>query len=97
MKEIKKEDQQTLDQKFKIDYGQIVSDNISTDTTRKWGIKYGNAHIESVFIPNLRTESQGTLCFSSQYGCSLKVIDFFLISFIYSVHFVQLVICLKLI
>ncbi len=48
----------------------IISDQLSTDGTRKWllDVHMGNA-IEMVFIPE---ESRGTLCISSQVGCSLN-------------------------
>ena len=48
----------------------IISDQLSADGTRKWllDVHMGNA-IEMVFIPE---ESRGTLCISSQVGCSLN-------------------------
>ncbi|MGH1428448.1 MAG: 23S rRNA (adenine(2503)-C(2))-methyltransferase RlmN [Arenicella sp.] len=48
----------------------IISDQISSDGTRKWllDVHKGNA-IEMVFIPE---DSRGTLCISSQVGCSLN-------------------------
>ena len=48
----------------------IISDKLSTDGTRKWllDVHMGNA-IEMVFIPE---DSRGTLCISSQVGCSLN-------------------------
>ncbi|MHB1531050.1 dual-specificity RNA methyltransferase RlmN [Acidithiobacillus sp.] len=47
----------------------IIADQIAADGTRKWllGLDDGNA-IETVFIPE---EGRGTLCISSQVGCSL--------------------------
>lgn len=49
---------------------EIISDKLSIDGTRKWllNVNGGNA-IEMVFIPE---ESRGTLCVSSQVGCSLN-------------------------
>lgn len=48
----------------------IISDNLSTDGTRKWLLSVpGGSAIEMVFIPE---ESRGTLCVSSQVGCSLN-------------------------
>ena len=49
---------------------EIASEQISSDGTRKWLFKLadGNA-IETVFIPEA---TRGTLCVSSQVGCSLN-------------------------
>jgi len=48
----------------------IISDNLSEDGTRKWLLKVpGKSAIEMVFIPE---ESRGTLCVSSQVGCTLN-------------------------
>ena len=46
-----------------------VLDHVSSDGTRKWLLDVGNGNaVESVFIPET---SRGTLCISSQAGCSL--------------------------
>ena len=46
-----------------------VSDIVSEDGTRKWLLELDDGNcIETVFIPE---ESRGTLCISSQVGCSL--------------------------
>jgi 23S rRNA (adenine2503-C2)-methyltransferase len=52
-----------------LDEPTIIADQIAADSTRKWllGLPDGNA-IETVFIPE---EDRGTLCISSQVGCSL--------------------------
>ncbi len=48
----------------------IISDNLSEDGTRKWLLKVpGKSAIEMVFIPE---ETRGTLCVSSQVGCTLN-------------------------
>lgn len=49
---------------------QIVSERISSDGSRKWllQLRDGNC-IESVYIP---ADERGTLCVSSQVGCSLN-------------------------
>ncbi len=53
-----------------IDVPEIISDNLSEDGTRKWLLKVpGKSAIEMVFIPE---ESRGTLCVSSQVGCTLN-------------------------
>lgn len=48
---------------------EVIADQLAADGTRKWllGLPDGNA-IETVFIPE---EDRGTLCVSSQVGCSL--------------------------
>lgn len=49
---------------------EIISDNLSEDGTRKWLLKVpGKSAIEMVFIPE---ETRGTLCVSSQVGCTLN-------------------------
>ncbi|MFT5573281.1 MAG: 23S rRNA (adenine2503-C2)-methyltransferase [Cryomorphaceae bacterium] len=49
---------------------EIISDELSEDGTRKWLLKVpGKSAIEMVFIPE---ESRGTLCVSSQVGCTLN-------------------------
>ncbi|QGZ61271.1 23S rRNA (adenine(2503)-C(2))-methyltransferase RlmN [Paraburkholderia acidisoli] len=48
----------------------IVSDNVSSDGTRKWLVDMGNGNaVETVFIPE---ETRGTLCVSSQAGCAVN-------------------------
>ncbi|PHS73626.1 MAG: 23S rRNA (adenine(2503)-C(2))-methyltransferase RlmN [Porticoccus sp.] len=48
---------------------EVVSQQDSTDGTRKWLIRVaGGSCIEAVFIPE---KDRGTLCVSSQVGCSL--------------------------
>lgn len=49
---------------------EIISDNLSEDGTRKWLLKVpGKSAIEMVFIPE---DKRGTLCVSSQVGCTLN-------------------------
>jgi 23S rRNA (adenine2503-C2)-methyltransferase len=48
----------------------IISDNTSSDGTRKWLIDVGNGNaVETVFIPE---ENRGTLCISTQAGCAVN-------------------------
>lgn len=48
---------------------EILSDQLSVDGTRKWLLSVpGKSAIEMVFIPE---EDRGTLCVSSQVGCTL--------------------------
>ncbi|MCL4163935.1 UNVERIFIED_CONTAM: hypothetical protein GTU68_055942, partial [Idotea baltica] len=58
----------------RIGYPEVVSQQVSTDGTRKWLVRFpataktGPVEVETVYIPE--TE-RGTLCVSSQVGCSL--------------------------
>jgi 23S rRNA (adenine2503-C2)-methyltransferase len=55
---------------FSIARPEVISAQVSTDGTRKWLIKFGpGIEVESVFIPD---EDRGTLCISSQVGCTLN-------------------------
>jgi len=48
---------------------EVVGDEIATDGTRKWLVKVDGANaVETVFIPET---DRGTLCVSSQAGCTL--------------------------
>lgn len=60
----------SLSESAEIRLPEIISDNLSQDGTRKWLLKVpGKSAIEMVFIPE---ESRGTLCVSSQVGCTLN-------------------------
>lgn len=53
-----------------VELPEILSDQLSDDGTRKWLLKVpGKSAIEMVFIPEA---SRGTLCVSSQVGCTLN-------------------------
>lgn len=53
-----------------IELPEITSDLLSEDGTRKWLLRVpGKSAIEMVFIPE---DSRGTLCVSSQVGCTLN-------------------------
>ncbi len=55
---------------FDISRPEIVTQQISEDGTRKWLIRFGpGVEAETVFIPE---ENRGTLCISSQVGCTLN-------------------------
>ncbi len=48
----------------------VISDNTSTDGTRKWLLDVGQGNaVETVFIPE---ENRGTLCISTQAGCAVN-------------------------
>ncbi|WP_099826770.1 23S rRNA (adenine(2503)-C(2))-methyltransferase RlmN [Oceaniglobus indicus] len=58
-----------LAENFAIDLPEVVSRHVSTDGTRKYLVRIAGGHeVETVYIPE---ESRGTLCISSQVGCTL--------------------------
>ena len=58
-----------LGDQFRIDRPGTSSQQISTDGTRKWLLRFDDAQeAETVFIPEA---DRGTLCVSSQVGCTL--------------------------
>jgi 23S rRNA (adenine2503-C2)-methyltransferase len=60
---------EALERNFLISVPEIISKNISKDGTRKYLMRIDGGHeIETVYIPE---ESRGTLCISSQVGCTL--------------------------
>jgi 23S rRNA (adenine2503-C2)-methyltransferase len=71
---ISKELRATLDEHFTIARPEIVEEQISTDGTRKWLLRFPPrgagrpVEVETVYIPE---EGRGTLCISSQVGCTL--------------------------
>ena len=74
MTDISKDMQRKLDEIFVIARPEVVTEQISSDGTRKWLLRLapderGARHeIETVYIPE---EDRGTLCISSQVGCTL--------------------------
>ena len=57
-------------ERFTVARPEIVTEQISSDGTRKWLLKgEGGAEFETVFIPE---PGRGTLCVSSQVGCTLN-------------------------
>jgi len=69
MKNISKEARAVLENHFVIKIPQIVKKEISRDGTRKYLLKLTGGHeVETVFIPEV---DRGTLCISSQVGCTL--------------------------
>ena len=58
-----------LAERFVIDVPEVVSRNLSADGTRKYLVKIAGGHeVEVVYIPET---DRGTLCISSQVGCTL--------------------------
>ncbi|APG62429.1 23S rRNA (adenine(2503)-C(2))-methyltransferase RlmN [Sphingorhabdus lutea] len=70
MSDISKNMRPWLAQRFIISRPQVVEDHRSTDGTRKWLLRSPDGHdFEMVFIPDA---DRGTLCVSSQVGCTLN-------------------------
>jgi 23S rRNA (adenine2503-C2)-methyltransferase len=76
MTSISKEMRKELEQHFTVARPDVVAEQISSDGTRKWllrlpsGDKLEKAHeVECVYIPET---DRGTLCVSSQVGCTLN-------------------------
>src|SRR3954447_9789806 len=64
-----------LEQYFTLERPEIVAEQVSVDGTRKWLLRLPSEHagergheVECVYIPEL---GRGTLCVSSQVGCTL--------------------------
>ncbi|MBU2959723.1 23S rRNA (adenine(2503)-C(2))-methyltransferase RlmN [Citreicella sp. C3M06] len=58
-----------LEEQFEIALPEIVSKQVSSDGTRKYLVRIAGGHeVETVYIPE---EGRGTLCISSQVGCTL--------------------------
>jgi 23S rRNA (adenine2503-C2)-methyltransferase len=75
MSDVSKELRATLADAYCLDRPQIVAEQVSVDGTRKWllrlpirGHEKRAPEIEAVYIPE---EDRGTLCISSQVGCTL--------------------------
>ncbi|MCV9998034.1 23S rRNA (adenine(2503)-C(2))-methyltransferase RlmN [Pararhizobium sp. YC-54] len=74
MTNVSKDMRELLKQHFTIARPEIVEEQISTDGTRKWLLRFPPrgagrpVEIETVYIPE---EGRGTLCVSSQVGCTL--------------------------
>ncbi len=74
MRNISKSMQEMLNSHFSIARPEIVGEQISKDGTRKWLLRFPArgagrpVEIETVYIPE---EGRGTLCLSSQVGCTL--------------------------
>jgi 23S rRNA (adenine2503-C2)-methyltransferase len=76
MSNIGKDTRRLLADKFSIDRPETVTERVSIDGTRKWLFRFRDSaspllppvDIETVYIPE---EDRGTLCVSSQVGCTL--------------------------
>jgi 23S rRNA (adenine2503-C2)-methyltransferase len=75
MTNVSKDMRAALEQHVTVDRPEVVAEQISNDGTRKWllrlpGDGVGRAHeVECVYIPET---DRGTLCVSSQVGCTLN-------------------------
>jgi len=69
MTNIAKEFRGELAQHFTLGRPEIVTEQVSVDGTRKWLLRLDDGkEVETVYIPE---EDRGTLCISSQVGCTL--------------------------
>ena len=69
MTNLAKEYRALLAEHFEVSVPEIVSRQVSMDGTRKYLLRIAGGHeVEAVYIPE---ETRGTLCISSQVGCTL--------------------------
>ena len=69
MTNIAKEFRRELAQRFSLRRPEIVTEQVSSDGTRKWLLRLDDGkEVETVYIPEA---DRGTLCISSQVGCTL--------------------------
>ena len=69
MTNLSKDYRALLADKFTIALPEVVSRHVSADGTRKYLVRIAGGHeVETVYIPE---EDRGTLCISSQVGCTL--------------------------
>ncbi len=75
MSNISKDLRAILAEHFTVSRPEIVEEQVSTDGTRKWLFRFPSrgagkpVEVETVYIPE---ENRGTLCISSQVGCTLN-------------------------
>ncbi len=75
MTSVSKDLRAQLESRFTVDRPEVVAEQVSNDGTRKWLLRLpgdgaGRAHeVECVYIPET---DRGTLCVSSQVGCTLN-------------------------
>ncbi len=69
MSSIKKDTQALLAETYTIERAGVSRNAVSFDQTQKWLLKFADGNeVETVFIPD---STRGTLCVSSQVGCTL--------------------------
>ena len=69
MSDLSKQLREELGRHFVVGRPEVVEAHVSTDGTRKWLLRSGGEEYEMVFIPDA---DRGTLCVSSQVGCTLN-------------------------
>ncbi len=69
MSNLAKDFRSRMEQGFTLGRPEVVTEQISSDGTRKWLLRSGGQEFETVFIPE---PGRGTLCVSSQVGCTLN-------------------------
>jgi 23S rRNA (adenine2503-C2)-methyltransferase len=70
MSNLAKDFRSAMAERFSLPRPEIVTEQISNDGTRKWLLRgAAGAEFETVFIPE---PGRGTLCVSSQVGCTLN-------------------------
>ncbi len=76
MTNVSKASRSELEKHFTVDRPEVVAEQISEDGTRKWLLRLPSGHaaerpheVECVYIPET---DRGTLCVSSQVGCTLN-------------------------
>lgn len=76
MTNVSKDMRAELEKHFTVDRPEVVAEQISNDGTRKWLLRLPSGHaserpheVECVYIPET---DRGTLCVSSQVGCTLN-------------------------
>ncbi len=71
MLNVSRDMREKLEDNFTIGRPEIIEALVSKDGTRKWLMKFPDGNeVETVFIPD-ETRDRGTLCVSSQVGCTL--------------------------
>ena len=70
MTNVSKRFRAALSDRCRLSRGDVASERISSDGTRKWLVRFADGNeVETVYIPE---EDRGTLCVSSQVGCTLN-------------------------
>ena len=68
MSDLAKSLRETLIRVASVELPKVITELSSSDGTRKWLLDVSSSAVEAVFIPS---ENRGTLCISSQAGCTL--------------------------
>ena len=70
MTNVSKQVHAMLGERFVLSHGDVVSEQVSSDGTLKWLVRFADGNeVETVYIPEA---DRGTLCISSQVGCTLN-------------------------